>query len=475
MRVVMSLWLGRWFLLAGGLAAACSPAAGQPAGELAPPAGAATMPPASVIRVEGKPWFPIGLYRYPKHDPQRDIFKAMAEAGFNLYLLPSTATKEELDAAQANGIRVMLVLGHLLDLSGTPEQIARKKKTLAEGIGPDSAAFQHPAVVALEGPDEPLWNTRYKPGQPGALPAELATWVRPAAEQRRVYALLEGLRDGYEEVHRLCGDRYQVWLNFAPRGDGDELRWFTELPAIGGYEQDGRTTADVFGTDIYPIPDGNGNNGWIRGRFVPSAATVGAFAEKLRRAVHPHPFYMVLQGCGVGEWNTKAVEAGTAQRRPTFTEQQFMVFDAIVHGAAGILYWGANYIPDDSLYWQDIARVNQQLRVLAPVLAEGTHWPGARSGLQEVTVLGKVYRGDHYVLATNNHASISEPGWVAVPGWRGERAYGLLDGREVPVADGVIRDTIPPLSARVYTDGKGPAAPSIRTAGSAEARSPGPG
>ncbi|GAF88332.1 unnamed protein product, partial [marine sediment metagenome] len=210
---------------------------------------------------------------------------------------------------------------------------------------------------------------------------------------------------------------------------------------------------DVFGTDIYPIPDGKGNNGWIRGRFVPSAAAVGAFTEKLRRAVHPHPFYMVLHGCGILEWDAKAIEAGTTHRRPTFQEQQFMVLDAIVHGASGILYWGANYINDDSLYWRQIGRVNRQVRALAPVLAEGTHWPDARPGMQQVSVLGKMYKGERYVLATNNHPSQALPGWIAVPGWKGERAHSLLDGREVPVVDGVIRDTIPPLSARLYTDG----------------------
>ncbi|GAG16354.1 unnamed protein product, partial [marine sediment metagenome] len=106
-----------------------------------------------------------------------------------------------------------------------------------------------------------------------------------------------------------------------------------------------------------------------------------------------------------------------------------------------------------SLYWRHVARVNRRLRALAPVLAEGTHWPDARPAVQEVGALGKTYKGEHYVLATNNNPSAAMPGWIAVPGWKNRVAYSLLDGREVPVAGGVIRDTIPPLSARVYTDG----------------------
>ena len=457
------LALGLLVVAVGGM---CGLAAGQPASS----SGAGSMGPDSPgrpILINRTLFFPIGLYRYPKHEPGQDIFRSLADEGFNLYLLPTTATKEELDAAHRNRVKVMLVIGRLLDLSDDPEQVASKKKTLAERIGPGSVAFDHPAVVALEGPDEVLWNTRYKPGQAGALSPELATWVRPPAERQRVYALLKGLRDGYEEIHRLCGDRYQVWLNFAPRGDEQELRWFTGLPVVGGFEQDGRTTADVFGTDVYPIPDGRGNNGWIRGRLVPSAAAVGAFTDKLRRAVHPHPFYMVLHGCGILEWSPEAAEAGRSLRRPTFAELQFMAFDAIVHGASGILYWGANYINDDSLYWRHIGRVNRQVRALSQVLSQREYWPDARSGRQEVCVLGKIHHGatafsqrgpatpwkEHYVLATNNHASATLPGWIAVPGWKGDKAYSLLDGRTVPVVDEVIRDTMPPLSARVYTDG----------------------
>lgn len=408
------------------------------------------------ILLNGKPWFPIGLYAYPKHDPQRNIFEGLAEAGFNLYLLPSTARKEQLDAAHANNIRIMLVISHLHNLSGTPEQIAAKKKTLAERIGPESVAFKHPAVVALEGPDEVLWNTRYNRPDTGGLSPELATWVRPADQQQRVYELLQGLRDGYEEIHRLCDDRYQVWLNFAPRGDEEELRWFTDLPVTGGFEQDGRTCADVFGTDVYPVPDGTGNNGWIRGRIVRSPAAVGAFTEKLRRAVHPYPYYMVLHGCGILEWAPDAVKEGRTLRRPTLAEQRFMVFDAIVHGASGILYWGANYIEEDSEFWREIGTVNRQVQSLAPVLAEGEPWPDARSGLQQVAILAKTHKGSHYVIAVNNDPQREVPGWIAVPGWRGDKAYSLLDGREVDVVDGVIRDNIGALGVRVYSDNPQP-------------------
>ncbi|MHC4444492.1 MAG: hypothetical protein ACYTBZ_09115 [Planctomycetota bacterium] len=411
------------------------------------------MPPSTPIQIDGRPFFPIGLYSYPKHDPKVDVYESMAKAGFNFYMLPLSATKEQLDAAQANGIKIILRLGHLMNLSGTPKELAKKKKALTERIVPESLAYKHPAVVALEGPDEPLWGIKIRQQKRYQVLLGHATWARSPEQIKEIADFLNGLRDGYAEIRRLCGKRYQVWLNFAPRSDEDELRWFTELPVVGPYAQDGRTTADVFGTDIYPTPRGGGNNGWIRGRLVGSAAAVGAFTEKLGRAVNPHPFYMVLQGCGISEWDAKLVEAGKNQRRPTFSELQFMVFDALVHGASGILYWGANYIDDQSLYWRHISRVNRQLRALAPVLAEGENWPEARPGRQEMNVLGKIYKSEHYVLTTCNQGGYTIEAKIAVPGWKCDRVYSLLDGRVVPAVNGVIHDQMLPLSVRVYTDG----------------------
>lgn len=420
----------------------------EPAGPI--PATAAGETAATSIRLGGKPFFPVGLYRHPRHPPDRDIFKSLADAGFNVYLMPTSTTREQLDAARANGIRVMIVLGHLLDLSGPPQQVEERKQALAKSVGPGSVAFEHPAVVALEGPDEPLWNTRYPPERAAGLNPEFATWVRPPDQQQRVYELLRGLRDGYDEVRRLCGERYQVFLNFAPRSDEQELRWFTGLPAAGGFAQDGRTTADVFGTDVYPAP-ADGNNGWIRGRYVPGAPAAGAFAAKLHRAVHPYPTYMVLSGCGIGEWVPELVESGRAARRPTLAEQRFMVYDAIVHGARGIMLWGADYIDDESLYWRHIGQVNRGLRALGPMLAEGEDWPDGRSGLQGVLAIGKLHRGRRYLVAVS-YCSGNVACRFAAPGWSGDRAWSLLDGRNVPMVDGVIQDTIEELGVRVYSD-----------------------
>jgi len=403
--------------------------------------------PAPIIRFRQAPFFPIGLYGFPKRTEDTDLYAELAEGGFNFYLRPARVTKDELDRAHAHGIRIMITLRETLNLSGSREQVEKRKAAIARHVGPDSMIFAHPAVVALEGPDEPLWIVKGRQQRDGT-PREFCTWVHTESQRQGIYALLRGLKDGYAYVRELCGDRYSIWLNFAPRGHEQELRWFTGQATIGGYPADPRPAADVFGTDIYPIPDGGGNNGWVSGVRIGSPAAVGLYTDRLRRAVAPHPFYMVLQGCGILEWDPR--QRPKAQRRPTLAETQYMAFEALVHGARGLLYWGTQYIEEDCLFWRDLRTVARQIRAFAPVLLEGQPWPEALAGSNMLHVLGMTWRGGHYLLVANPTDWTAAK--VAVPGWIGPRAYSLLDGRTAVVENGVLSDQVDPLTVKLYTD-----------------------
>lgn len=402
-----------------------------------------------IIEIRGEPFFPIGLYAFPKRTRDTDLYAELEAAGFNLYLVPPTMTKDELDRAHAHGVRIMVTPRASLVLRGSTEAVAERKAQLLETLGPGSVVFEHPAVVAVEGPDEPLWVVKGRQRASDGTPQDLATWARTPEQQQEINELFLALKDGYAFLRESCGDRYSVWLNFAPRGDEDELRWFTAATPVGGYTPDPRPAADVFGTDIYPVPDGGGNNGWIRGTFVPSIAAVGVFTRKLGRAVDSHPFYMVLQGCGILEWDPKAYDRRL--RRPERHELQFMVFQSIVNGTRGILIWGAHAIDDNSLYWRDIGDVMRQVRAASPIFLNGRPDPEARSGWQQLEVAGFVLDDARYVLAVNAGGGL--PARVGVPGWRGARAYSLLDGMTASVENEIIHDVIEPFGVKLYCDG----------------------
>jgi hypothetical protein len=109
-----------------------------------------------------------------------------------------------------------------------------------------------------------------------------------------------------------------------------------------------------------------------------------------------------------------------------------------------------HYIEPDSLMWSHLQQVAREVNAFAPTILEGAPWPEAMVGTSRMESLALIHEGNHYLLVVN-------PGdWpetrVAVPGWKGNVAYSLLDGRTAVVEDGVLSDQIPPFGVRIYTD-----------------------
>jgi len=88
----------------------------------------------------------------------------------------------------------------------------------------------------------------------------------------------------------------------------------------------------------------------------------------MREAAPSKPIWMVLQGFGWRDLSEKGREDPDSRkgRRPNFSETRFMAYDAIVHGANAILYWGTHYIEKDSALWQDLMKIAKELRALEP-------------------------------------------------------------------------------------------------------------
>jgi len=57
---------------------------------------------------------------------------------------------------------------------------------------------------------------------------------------------------------------------------------------------------------------------------------------------------------------------------PTFAQSRFMAYDAIVHGANGILYWGTHYTKKPSRFWSELRSLTSELSALQSVLASET-------------------------------------------------------------------------------------------------------
>ena len=353
-----------------------------------------------MLVVDGQPRFILGLYENPKEDA---ILKEAVDAGFNL--IQCGADVEALNRVQRAGAMAWVNFGGALDLS---DDTVKRKQQLAETV---QRVSHHPALLVWEGPDEILWNNWWVTME--RLRPELGTMRTTAEGNPDLEALSRRARDSFErglyvefekaraEFWRQAGkpspnpgvriddapervrksgegitagirtvreldSRHVIWLNHAPRNSLDDLRLYNRA-------------ADMVGCDIYPAPAnlqvGHSDLADMR------LTSVGAYTRRMQLAAPGKACAMVLQGFGWRDLkeqpNEKENGVGIG-RRPTWAESRFMAYDAIIHGANAILYWGTAYmkaVEDDGTpvsgrprLWRDLLRVARELRALEPAL-----------------------------------------------------------------------------------------------------------
>lgn len=376
-----------YWMLSGLALAACASLAAEPYGG----SGGPRLAPGGVIVAGGAPTFLIGLYEDPKSD---DRLRQAVAAGFNLIrCAPDRAALERVHAA---GAWAWVNTGDALDLSTNADA---RKRALASMV---QALADHPGLLIWEGPDEALWNSWYSTMQEtdeeiaamrsaAQTTPELEAIFRKALDryQRALWPEWQGLRIQFwqkagktdphpdarmdlapERAHRLArglteGMRYlrsldpkhYIWLNHASRNSIRALKEFN-------------AEVDMAGCDIYPIPANlrTGHSDLVNMR----PSSVGDYTDRMRKAAPGKACAMVLQGFGWADLEVSEDEAASklaVGRRPTQQEQRFMAWDAIVHGASAILYWGTDYLKnpasqDARTFWEDLLEVTREIRSL---------------------------------------------------------------------------------------------------------------
>ncbi len=353
-----------------------------------------------MLTVNGQPRFILGLYENPKED---ELLKDTVAAGFNL--IQCSPDVAALDRVHRAGAMAWVNLGGALDLSNDATNRCQQLTDTVQRVK------NHPALLVWEGPDEILWNNWWLPRE--RIWPELET-MRTAAQgkselealsrrardlfERGLYADFEqaraefwrkadrpapgglariadsparvrksgeGITTGIQTV-RALDSRHVIWLNHAPRNSLDDLRLYNRA-------------ADMVGCDIYPAPANLtvGHSDLLD----MSLNSVGAYTKRMQQAAPGKACAMVLQGFGWRDLKAKPNEKETAVgigRRPTWAESRFMAYDAIIHGANAILYWGTAHmkpVEDDGTavtgrprLWQDLLRVAREIRALEPAL-----------------------------------------------------------------------------------------------------------
>lgn len=160
--------------------------------------------------------------------------------------------------------------------------------------------------------------------------------------------------EGYKVLREL-DPAHPVWMNHAPRNTIEDLAFFNRA-------------ADIVGCDIYPVPETpHIKHSDLANRTLSS---VGAYTRRMSESGAGKPVWMVLQGTGWADFTQDlSPEAVQVLRRPRKDETRFMAYDAIVHGARGILYWGSHYVEKDSQFWIELLEVVKELDGLQAVLS----------------------------------------------------------------------------------------------------------
>ena len=268
--------------------------------------------------------FPIGCYEMPGDDAD---LRTMAKAGINLVRADS---KPALDRAQAAGMTGWMPLG----FQEGPTDAFRKR--VAEVV-------DHPALAVWEGPDEIIWTfTAYSflKERAGFTRDDWHAQKKIAVDysEKEAARIMPAMRDAVALIRKLDNHERPVWINEAVDSDVRFARQY--MPFI-----------DITGADYYAVRKS--------GTDLPS---IGRSVKRWQAIGRDKPVWMVLQGFS---WHK--VKPGRGKLYPSFADSRFMAYDAIVHGAKGIIYWGTNTI-DEPRFRTSLYAVTAELAALQPFL-----------------------------------------------------------------------------------------------------------
>jgi hypothetical protein len=221
---------------------------------------------------------------------------------------------------------------------------------------------------------------------------------------------------------------------------------------------------DVVAVDVYPViphgikptyalwPDG------LQGDLLnPYISQVGEYVDKMKKVVNDRkPVFAVLQGFSWEMLKPEAERDTAMILYPTYEQSRFMAYDAIVHGANGILIWGTNYTPQPSKFIDDLNRVTRELAEMQDVLSVRTSKNNIRTEYHEtghsvdagVEFITKKINGKTYLLTVNSDKNPVKVTFSGLGSFRSAKV--LKEGRIVKVENGKFTEKYDPFDVHVY-------------------------
>jgi hypothetical protein len=384
------------------------------------------------ILFNGKPTFPLVLSNGPPLGSSTpwgtNGLAETAAAGINLYRVGSggaTWSASDLSSVldwdrAAAALHVYTwpnLSGYSLATPGSPEDagVANVIDTLTND--PSGSA-----IAMWKGRDEPWWG--------GIFPSQLQfAYCRVTGRGNPAWC------DGENPL-----DPSRLWVTIeAPRGPAADLTLYNPV-------------TDIHGVDDYPVtlnhPDPN----------LHSVGTWTALMNSLRPA---RPVWTTLQICSSGSWDKTTGEFV----QPTYEQERYMAYDAIVNGARSLTFFGGNvagcWSGTDAQYgwnwtfWQGVLKpLVQQLSAtstIAPALVNSAPAPHVTTNnpTTEVMVKQGTSIDDLWVIAARSGAGSPTVKFQGLPNWA-HRGTVYTENRSITASHGAFGDRFAQWDVHVY-------------------------
>ena len=292
--------------------------------------------------VDGKPFFPLGIYLSAVNEKQ---FAEFMTGPFNCVMPYMEPSVKQLDFCRANGIEVIYPVNSVWSWH----------KHRPKGVNSDDEAQAYVERVVNERKNHPAILAWYCNDE-----ISLEKFPQLLARQR----LLERIDPGHP-----------TWTVLYQYGE------------VGGYYP----TFDVVGTDPYPVPMSPIGNVamWTR--------TTNDEVMGLK------PMWQVPQAFA---WADCRGQERKDHRFPTREEMVNMTWQCVANGANGLVYWcyrlqyqKGKFLVDR---WADICAAAASVKPYIPVILSGEEPPKATGATEDLSVRAWRYQGDVYLAVVNN-------------------------------------------------------------------------
>jgi hypothetical protein len=216
--------------------------------------------------------------------------------------------------------------------------------------------------------------------------------------------------------------------------------------------------ADILALDIYPVGYPPGANSLEPNKEI---SMVGDWTQFLREVGEDSkPSMMILQIAWSG-----VTKPDKTLRFPTFRQQRFMSYQAIINGARGLMYFGGNataaLTPDDAQRgwnWRFWNRVLKQVveelgneSPLAPALiAPASGLAITVTGASDVEFCVREVGADLFILACKREGATVNVEFSGLPAWAGVGELLYEEPRKVTATNGRFTDWFGPFEVHVY-------------------------